>query len=86
MLTLDMDLFAGRLRTLREGHGLTQTSLAAQAELNLGNVNELEHHHKPGVRAETILKLAQALHCSADFLLGLTDDPRPAMKRRKVHA
>jgi len=81
MAKLDMGLLAERLRTAREAQGLSQTALAARAELNLGNVNELELHRKRGVRAETIVALADALHISADYLLGLADTPTPPPKR-----
>ena len=81
MAKLDMRLLAERLRTLREAHGLSQTALAARADLNLGNVNELEHQRKSGVRADTIVALADALHVSTDYLLGVTDTPVPPQKR-----
>jgi DNA-binding Xre family transcriptional regulator len=82
MAKLDMGLLAERLRTAREHQGLSQTALAERAELNIGNVNELEHQRKPGVRADTILALAEALHVSADYLLGRSDDPTPPKRRR----
>jgi len=81
MATLDMGLLAERLRTVREAHGLSQTALAARAALNLGNVNEIERRQKKGVHADTIVALADALHVSADYLLGLADDPRPPRTR-----
>src|SRR5262245_16731818 len=81
---LDMGLLAERLRTMREAQGLSQTALAARAELNLGNVNELELHRKRGVRAETIVALADALHVSTDYLLGRTETPTCAPRRRTL--
>jgi len=81
MAKLDMGLLAERLRTAREAQGLSQTALAARAELNLGNVNEIERRQKRGVRADTIVALAAALQVSADYLLGLADDPAPPRKR-----
>ena len=75
MAKLDMRLLAERLRTMREEHGLSQTTLAARAGLNLGNVNELEQQRKTSVRADTIVALADALNVSADYLLGRTNTP-----------
>ena len=81
MPTLDMRLVAERLRTVRERRGLSQTTLAARAKLNLGNVNELEQQRKKSVRADTIVALAEVLNVSADYLLGLTDTPTPKRPR-----
>ena len=81
MATLNMRLLAERLRAGREAQGLSQTALAARADLNLGNVNEIERQQKKWVRADTIVALATALHLSADYLLGLTDDATPPKKR-----
>ena len=81
MATLDMRLVAERLRTVRERRGLSQTTLAARAKLNLGNVNELERHQKKSVRADTIVALAEVLNVSTDYLLGRTEEPAPTPKR-----
>jgi DNA-binding transcriptional regulator YiaG len=80
MAKLDMRLLAERLRAMREAHGLSQTALAARADLNLGNVNEIEQQRKRSVGADTIVAPADALGVSADYLLGLTDTP-PLRKR-----
>jgi transcriptional regulator with XRE-family HTH domain len=82
MAKLDMRVLAERLRAVREAQGLSQTALAARAELNLGNVNELEHHRKRGVRAETIVALADALDVSTDYLLGRTETAAPPPRTR----
>ena len=82
MATLDMHLVGTRVRTAREARGVSQTALAAQTGLNLGNLNELEQARKQGVRAETIVALAEVLQVSADYLLGLADDPAPRRRTR----
>lgn len=82
MAKLDMRLLAERLRALREEHGLNQTTLAARAGLNLGNVNELEQQRKTSVRADTIVALADVLNVSADYLLGRTDTPARTQRPR----
>jgi transcriptional regulator with XRE-family HTH domain len=83
MTKLDMRLLAERLRAMREAHGLSQTALAARADLNLSNVNELEQQRKSSVRADTIVALAEALGVSTDYLLGRIDDPTPPQKRSR---
>jgi len=75
---LDMRQFAARLRAARERAGLTQTQVALFAALNLGNYNELECGHKPGLRATTLYRLCQVLRVSADDLLGF-DLPMAAL-------
>ena len=82
MATLDMGLLAERLRMARERLGLSQTALAVRAGLNLGNVNELERGQKTGVRADTMLALADALGCSLDYLVGRSDAPTPPKRSR----
>lgn len=83
MAKLDMHLLAERLRAAREARGLSQTALAVRTGLNLGNVNELEQRRKSSVRADTIAALAESLGVSTDYLLGLTDDPRPRLRRKR---
>lgn len=79
---LDMKLFASRLKTARREARLTQTALAEWCGLNLPNLNALERGKADGIRAVTLVRLACMLEVSADFLLGLTDDPTPAARRR----
>lgn len=70
-----MEDFATRVQARRRELGWSQTELAKRADLNLGNINEVEHARKRSVRAETIVALAVALGVSADYLLGLTEEP-----------
>jgi DNA-binding XRE family transcriptional regulator len=57
--------FAGRLRELREGAGLTQTGLAEKAGLTREGVAQLETgRRKPAW--ETVLALCRALGCSCE--------------------
>jgi transcriptional regulator with XRE-family HTH domain len=81
-MAVNMALFGERLFVARRRLGVSQTQLAAQTGLDLGNLNELEHGRKTGLRAETLLVLAVALEVSADYLLGLTDDPYPVHRGR----
>ena len=68
-----MEDFATRVQARRRELGWSQTELAKRADLNLGNINEVEHARKSSVRAETIVALAVAMGVSTDYLLGLAD-------------
>lgn len=76
-MPVNMTLFGERLRDARLRVGLSQSSLARQTGLDLGNLNELEHGHKTGLRLETVVRLAEALDVSLDYLAGLTDIALP---------
>jgi DNA-binding XRE family transcriptional regulator len=54
---------------------LTQAALAAQLGLGRTQVVQIENGRYVTMRLEVLAALAQALRTSADFLLGLTDDP-----------
>jgi transcriptional regulator with XRE-family HTH domain len=82
MATLDMGLFAARLRTARQRRGLTQRGLAARAGVHLGNLNELEGGHRDEVYATTLVALADALQVTTDYLLGRSEDPTPPKRPR----
>ena len=81
-IRFDMHGFATRVQERRRVLGWSQTELAKRADLNLGNINEVEHARKSSVRADTVVSLAVALGVSSDYLLGLTDDPHPPRLRR----
>ena len=83
-MAVNMTLLGERLFLARRTRGMSQTRLAAQTGLDLGNLNELEHGRKTGARLETLAVLAVALDVSADYLLGLTDDSTPACRRLDV--
>jgi transcriptional regulator with XRE-family HTH domain len=61
--------FSRRLATQRERRGLTQAQLGAKAGIAAGAIS----HFETGQRApslESLVKLADALECSVDLLLG----------------
>jgi len=66
-----------RLRKLREKLGLTQDELAEKIGVNSLQINRYEHD-KNEPSGELVARMAKALYTSADYLLGLTDDPAPA--------
>lgn len=79
-MPVDMRQLGERLKLSRRRRGLRQTTLAKATGLDLSNLNDLEHARKPGVKAETLATLAEALEVSSDYLLGLTDDPQPCYR------
>jgi len=76
-----MEDFARRLVMVREAQGWTRRELAKRAGLHEQHLAKVERGDRPRVEGETICKLALALHCSADYLMGLADDPTPPKKR-----
>ena len=64
------------LRRFRKEHGITQTGIADK----LGILQQTYYKYetdKVTPSAEFIIKLAQVFDVSADYLLGLSDKPRP---------
>ncbi len=81
-----MEGFGERLTTLREAQGWTRRELAKRAGLHEKHLDKVEHGGRHRIEAETIIKLARTLGVSTDFLLGLTDDPRPRRSRQRAAA
>jgi transcriptional regulator with XRE-family HTH domain len=66
--------FAERLRSAREGRGMSQSELAQKSGLQPSAVS----HFETGRRSpsfDNLRKLADALSVSTDFLLGRADTP-----------
>jgi transcriptional regulator with XRE-family HTH domain len=61
---------------------LRQQELADHLGAKQGWISELETGKQTRLEAETVCRFAEALHCSADYLLGLVDDPRPPKRPR----
>ena len=72
-----MEHFGERVKTVRGTYGWTRRALAKKAGLNEFHLANVERGKRLHVEGDTILKLAQALGVSADYLIGLTDDPTP---------
>jgi transcriptional regulator with XRE-family HTH domain len=75
-----MEGLAARVITAREQQGWTRRELAKRAGLHEQHLAKVERGDRQRIEGETIRKLAQALHCSTDYLVGLTEDPAPATK------
>lgn len=65
-----------RVRLTREELNLTQDELANLIGAGVQQINRYENL-KTEPDADTVARLATALSVSTDYLLGLTDDPRP---------
>lgn len=64
-----------RLRQLREELGYTQEQLSEKLNIGVTQIWRYENGEtKPNT--EVLTKIAQALNVSADYLLGLTDEPK----------
>jgi transcriptional regulator with XRE-family HTH domain len=80
-MVLNMQELGRRIIAAREQLGWSQRELVRNSGVGQNNLSVLEQGKKPGVRADTVVRLAEALHVSADYLLGLTDEATPPKKR-----
>jgi transcriptional regulator with XRE-family HTH domain len=76
-----VELIGSRVRLLREARRLDAASLASRASISRAHVYRIEEGERPNVSAVTVGRLARALGTSADYLIGLTDDPSPLDSR-----
>lgn len=65
-----------RIRTLREELDWTQEILAERLSLPVLALNRYENN-KTAPNVNVMARIAEALGCSVDYLMGLTDDPKP---------
>ena len=72
-------IFASNLQGLRRSRGLTQAQLADKIGVKQETVSGYERgKERPGI--DTVVKLADALCASTDYLLGITEEERPTAK------
>jgi len=64
---------ATRLKALRDKHGLNQEGIALSVGMKQSTWSDWEK--KPPESLEHLARLAERYRTSADYLLGLTDDP-----------
>lgn len=83
MITFDMHQCGQRVKALRKAKHWRQQDLAAAAGLRAAHlISHIERGSKVTMQVETLLALAQALNCSGDYLLGLSDAPHAIPPRR----
>ena len=68
-----------RLKHLRKANNITQKQLATHLDIYQNSYQVFEYN-KARPTYENLIKLCQYLNVSADYLLGLTDEPRPLRK------
>ena len=73
---LSKEVFGSRLREIRKLNHETQMDLAELIDSVTSHVSEMEHGKKT-TTAEKIVLICEHYHISADYLLGLSDDPNP---------
>ena len=70
------NIFGIRLKEIRKIKGITQVELAEMINTSQSAITDYELGKKfPTV--PVIIRIAKALNVSADYLLGLTDNPQP---------
>lgn len=78
-------MIADRIREARKKAGHTQSSLGELINMHYKNISRWEAgEYTP--EAETIGILAKALNVSADYLLGLTDNPTRTTRESDLSA
>lgn len=71
---LDKKMMGERLRRTRESRQITRKELAEALNVTRTQVSDIENG-KSGTNLERFLQLCELYHVSADYLLGITDDP-----------
>ena len=78
-----MGSLGDRLARMRGFRRMSQQDVAERTGLKVQNISRLETEQRAHVRSDTLRRLAEALDCSTDYLVGLTDDPTPPKRPRR---
>src|SRR6266581_1746609 len=78
--------FGGRLKETRERYGWSAMVLAKQAGIPYETIYRVEKGRHEAPRLDIVKKLATTLGVSIDYLAGLSDDPQPGRRKRRVLA
>ena len=70
------------LRAMREDHDWNQTELAQKLGMSQTGYSKCETGEND-VPTAILIQLAEIYQTSVDYLLGLTDDPRPYPRKRQ---
>ena len=76
-----MDNYYKRLRELREDHDLTQTAVAEYLNMKQSQYWRYEQGYRD-IPSDVLIRLALFYHTSTDYILELTDNPKPYPARR----
>jgi len=77
------DIFCIRLKKLRKAAGEQQKDLAEAINMAQTQVSAIENG-KQGTSFDKLAAICQHYNVSADYLLGLIDEPRPLQKEGKA--
>lgn len=69
-------LVGERIRNTREDMDMLQQELADAVEINVSVLSRIEKGARQ-IRDDELVKIADKLHVTTDYLLGRTDDARP---------
>ena len=79
--TTNMLEYTERLKKLREFEKINQTELAKELGISQNTYSQYETGaRQPSL--EMLIKLAEFYFVSTDYILGLTDNPEPYLKRK----
>lgn len=70
-----------RLRDLREDRDITQTVLAEMLHLRQNTYSQYENGQRQ-VPLDILIRLAAYYQTSVDYILGLTDEPKPYPRKK----
>lgn len=77
----DPILFGCRLRELRESCGEKQPALAEALGVSVPQISDMENGKK-GTTLPKFALICRHYNVSADYLLGLTDEPKPYRRKK----
>jgi transcriptional regulator with XRE-family HTH domain len=63
-----------RIRKQRQRLGLTQEELASKADVDRPRITELEMNRRTKVASDVLRRLARALSCTTDYLVGMYEE------------
>jgi transcriptional regulator with XRE-family HTH domain len=66
-----------KIRALREARRMTQTELAERAQIGQAIISRLEAGLQHEVRSGVLKRLAEALGCTTDWLVGMHEEDGP---------
>ena len=65
-----------RIKDIREDHDLTQREIAEYLHIKQNTYSQYENGQRQ-LPLDALIALARYYHTSTDYLLGLTDEPKP---------
>lgn len=70
------------MRTLRQRQNMSQADLARALGASINAINMIECGQVKAPHIERLMAMADLFDVSLDYLVGMTDDPTPAARRR----